>query len=223
MNFWAEVYLHDDLEFYRKHAPFTSSDIDFFGSRDALLECAGVWDGVAKLPEPFDPSPNSGVIIVPFKSEARLVIDFLASVHGISNSELLKERVRISYKNTVFFVIHPLHCLQSRISNIIGLHRDDSDSLDRLMIAIAVMKRRITHLLDAGLRRQALKEVEAVFRIARDSMSGIKLFADYGRDVFEAVPVDSRMGELFVSRRYPQMREILDAKRKKTGRYRLKP
>jgi len=215
LNFWAEMYLHDDLEFYRKHAPFTSADIDFFGNRDALLECASVWDGVAELPEPFDPSPNSGVLIVTFKSEAKLVIDFLASVHGISNSELLKERVKISYKNAVFFVIHPLHCLQSRISNVIGLHRDDSDSLNRIMIAIAVMNRRIIHLLDAGLKRQALKEVEAVFRIARDSMSGIKLFTDYGRDVFEAVPEDSRLGELFINRRYPQMRQILDTKRKK--------
>ncbi len=123
--------------------------------------------------------------------------------------------MRVCYKNAVFFVIHPLHCLKSRVSNVVGLHRSDTHSLNRLMLATEVMNRRITHLLDEGRRRQALKEIEAVFRIARDSMTRIPLFADYGTDIFRAVPEDSRLGELFVRRRYLQMREILETKRKK--------
>jgi hypothetical protein len=83
------------------------------------------------------------------------------------------------------------------------------------MLATEVMSRRITHLLDKGQRRQSLKEIEAVFRIAGDSMSGIPLFADYGIDIFGAVPEDPRLGELFARRRYPQMREILGTKREK--------
>jgi hypothetical protein len=83
------------------------------------------------------------------------------------------------------------------------------------MLATEVMNRRITHLLDKGRRRQSLKEIEAVFRIARNPISGISLFADYGTDIFKAVPEDPRLGELFVIRRYPQMREILDTKREK--------
>lgn len=216
LNFWAEMYLGDDSELYRKYAPFTSADIDFLGNREAVLKCAGIWDGTAKLPEPFDVSPNSGLVIVTSGTEASLVIDFLSSVHGIDNTELLRERVRVCYKNAVFFVIHPLHCLKSRISNVIGLNRDDSHSLNRLMLAVAVMNRRIKHLLDGERRRQALKEIEAVFRIARDPMTGILLFVSYGTDIFRAVPEDSRLGELFVKRRYPQMKEILDRKRKKS-------
>ncbi len=219
LNFWAEMYLHDQPEFYQKYAPFTSADIDFFGTRKAVLRCAEVWDGMAELPEPFDPSPNSGVVIVPLRQEADIVIDFLVSVHGISNADLLRERVRIHYKDAEFFVIHPLHCLQSRISNVVSLHRDGADSLNRLMIATAVMERRIRHLLDAGQRRQALKEIEAIFRISANPMSGIPLFTKYGTDLFRAIPEDSRLGEAFVRRRYPQMREFLDRKRKKQGKY----
>ena len=95
LNFWAELYLGDDSELHRKYAPFTSADIDFFGSRNAVLECAEIWDGTAKLPEPFDVSPNSGVIIASSGSETGLVIDFLSSVHGIDNAELLRERVSV--------------------------------------------------------------------------------------------------------------------------------
>ncbi len=112
-------------------------------------------------------------------------------MHGIGNAELLKERVRVCYKNAAFFVTHPLHCLKSRVLNVTGLCRNDSHSLNRLMLAIAVMNRRITHLFDKRRPRQSLKEIKAVFRIARDSMTGIPLFADYGIDIFEAVPEDS--------------------------------
>lgn len=200
---------------YQKYAPFTSADIDFLGDRETVLECAGIWDGTAKLPEPFDVSPNSGLVIVSSRSEDSLVIDFLSSVYGIDNTELLRERVRVCYKNTVFFVTHPIHCLKSRVSNVTGLHRDDSHSLNRLMLAVEVMNRRIKHLLDRDQSRQALKEIEAVFSISRDTMTGIPLFVGYGIDIFGAVPDDSRLGELFVKRRYPQMKEILDRKRKK--------
>ncbi|MDM8515548.1 hypothetical protein QUF76_05055 [Desulfobacterales bacterium HSG16] len=89
LNFWAEIYLGDDSELHRRYAPFTSEDIDFLGGRDAVLECAETWDGTAKLPEPFEVSPNSGVVIVSSGSEADLIIDFLSSVYGIGNAELL--------------------------------------------------------------------------------------------------------------------------------------
>lgn len=89
------------------------------------------------------------------------------------------------------------------------------------MLAVAVMKRRILHLLDAGHQRQALKETEKVFRLSSDPMLGILLFADYGVDVFEAVPQDIRMGEMFMKYRYPQMRRILETKRRKTEKIRM--
>ncbi len=221
LNFWAELYFQNNPEFRRMYGPFTSSDIDFLGNRDAVLECAGAWNGRVELSDMSDASPNSGMIIIPFKTGDNLIIDFLISVYGIKNSELLKERMKIRYKNALLFVISPFHCLRSRVSNIIGLKRDSVYSFDRLMLAIAVMKRRITHLLDAGHKRQALKETEDVFRLACDSMLGIPIFADYGTDVFDAIPQDSRLGELFMKRRYPQMKKILETKRKKidTGMY----
>ncbi|MCP4352100.1 MAG: hypothetical protein GY795_42090 [Desulfobacterales bacterium] len=221
LNFWAELYFHGDMKFCRKHGPFTSADIDFLGNRDAVLECAGAWNGTAKLSQLSDASPNSGIIVIPLKSGDNLIIDFLISVYGIKNSELVKERMKIRYKNALLFVLSPFHCLRSRISNIIGLKRNSDYSLDRLVLAIAVMKKRITHLLDAGNIRQALKETEDVFRLACDPMLGIPLFADYGADVSEAIPQDSRMGELFIINRYPQMKIILETKRNKLKKHQI--
>jgi hypothetical protein len=215
LNFWAELYFHNEPEFCKKHGPFTSADIDFLGDRDAVLECAAAWKGTVHLPDMSDATPNSGMIVIPLKPGDNLIIDFLISLYGIRNSELLKERMKMRYRNALLFVISPFHCLRSRVSNITGLKRDSSYSLDRLALAVEVMKRRISHLLDTGHKRQALKETEEVFQLACDSMLGIRLFAYYGIDVYEAIPQDSRMGELFIRKRYPQMKKILESKRKK--------
>ena len=114
LNFGAELYFHNDSEFCRKYAPFTSADIDFLGNREVILGCAEAWKGTAKLAELSDASPNIGIILIPFTSEENLIIDFLISVYGIKNTELLKERVKIRYRNAVFFVLSPFRCLFSR-------------------------------------------------------------------------------------------------------------
>ncbi len=215
LNFWAELYFHDNTDFYSKYGPFTSMDIDFLGGKNEITECAEIWGGSAKFPEPFDVSPNSGIIVIPLQSGENLVIDFLSSVYGLSDKEILRHRVRIRYRNAEFYVIHPLHCLKSRIANVIGLHRNDAGSLKRVEIAIAVLKRRIVRLLHEGRNRQALGEAESVFRLACDSMLGIPLFTDYGMDIFEAVTDAPLMGEMFIMRRYPQMKQILATKRNK--------
>ncbi len=169
-------------------------DIDFLGRKNEVLECAGIWGGSAKFPKPFDAYPNSGIVIIHFQSGQNLVIDFLSSVYGLSDAEILRRRIRVHYKNAKFYVIHPLQCLKSRIANIIGLHRNGSDSLKRVEIAVALVNSRIIHLLHEGRKRQALNETESVFHLACNTMLGIPLFQIYGLDIFEAVPNDPLMG-----------------------------
>jgi hypothetical protein len=164
------------------------------------------------LADPFDVSPNTGIVIVPVRSGEKIVIDFLSSVHGINDKEVIEHRIKVRYRNAEFYILHPLHCLKSRISNVINLYRDDHISLTRIEIAIAIVKRRIIGLLDAERKRQALKETEFVFRLARNSRFGVRPFLLYGLDVFEAIPKDSRFGK-----RYPQMERVI-----RTGREKFK-
>jgi hypothetical protein len=78
-----------------------------------------------------------------------------------------------------------------------------------------VVKKRINHLIAAGRKRQALSETESVFHLACNSMLGLRLFIDYDLDVFEAVPETQHLGEMFIMKRYPQMKQILESKRSK--------
>lgn len=215
LNFWAELYFHDDINFGMNYGPFTSMDIDFLGGKNEILDCAKIWGGEAKLSDPFDASPNSGIVIIPLKSDERFVIDFLSSVHGLTDNEILKQRIKVCYKNAEFYVIHPLHCLKSRVINVVSLNRTDTISLNRVKIAIEVVKKRIKHLIEANIKRQALKECESVFRFAINTMLGIKLFIDYNLDIFDAIPKDYRLGKMFMKKRYPQMKQILYSKRSK--------
>lgn len=215
LNFWAELYFHDDADFVMNYGPFTSADIDFFGGKKEIINCANIWGGKAKFNDPFDSSPNSGIVIIPLESDESLIIDFLSSVHGLTEDQILKQRIKVNYKNAEFYIIHPLHCLKSRVVNVVSLNRTDKITLNRVKIAIEVMKRRINQLVDAERKRQALRECESVFHIASDTMLGIKLFIDHKLDIFEAVPKNDRLGEMFIKRRYPQMKQFLDSKRSK--------
>ena len=213
LNFWTELYFHNNPEFYKKYGPFTSMDIDFLGGKSEIIECAENWGGTVKLSDPFDITPNSGIVIIPFKAGENLIVDFLTSVHGLTDAEVLKHRIKIRYKNAGFYVIHPIHCLKSRIVNLIGLYRNDQVSLSRVEIAIAIVNKRIIQLVYENRKRQALDEIEMVFRLSCNSMFGIPLYTDYGLDIFEAVPKTSCLGDMFLTRRYPQMKQILDTKR----------
>ena len=218
LNFWAELYFHDDPDFCASYGPFTSMDIDFLGGKDEIIECAAQWGGRPKLAEPFGFSPNSGIVVVPLHSGENLIVDFLSSVHGLTENDIFKHRIKVQYRNAEFYVIHPLHCLKSKIANVIGLSRNDSVSLDRVQVAIAIVKRRIRQLIERGRRRQALDEIESVFRLACDHMLGVQLFLKYDLQVFDAVPKDPRLGEMFLTRRYAQMEQNLKAKLKKRTR-----
>jgi len=180
-----------------------------------VFECANAWGGKAKLSDICDASPNSGLVIIPLNTKDNLIIDFLSSVHGIDNAELKKQRIETRFKNAILFVMHPLHCLQSRVSNVIGLHRDNTSSIVQLKIAILVINRRLLRLLEAGQHRQALKEVEFVFQLAHHPKLGIPLFINYEVDVFDAIPEDVQFGEKFLALRYPQMKKILNTQRNK--------
>ncbi len=220
LNFWAEMYFSNDIELHETYGPFISKDVDFIGGRDAVLECAKAWGGEARFPEPFDPSPNSGLVIIPFDEKNRLIVDFLIAVHGIENSTLKRQRLKMHYKETILFVAHPLHCLQSRVSNVIGLNRDSVYSMNQLKTGIAVMNKRFIKLLDAGRRRQALKEIEQLFNIACHSMLGLPLLVDYRIDLIESIPRDERLGQAFIERRLPQMRRKLNTKQERIKRRR---
>jgi hypothetical protein len=61
VNYWAECYLAKEPEL-RKHAPFTSGDIDFRGNRDDVRHIAGQLKLPAVFPDKVSMTALAGAI-----------------------------------------------------------------------------------------------------------------------------------------------------------------
>src|SRR3546814_8711330 len=57
-------------------------------------------------------------------------------------------------------IMHPLHCLQSRIANVVTLHRKQDVARRQLEAAPIVLREYVAEMLDIGLHREATSTLE---------------------------------------------------------------
>lgn len=168
-NFWAWFYEGREPKL-AKLGPFTSKDIDYFGSKEVAAAVANALDGKLLLPEPGDHTSSTAQIVVTFNGK-HLIIDFLSVVLGIRNSELEKgvtileidahldtKPVKVQIK-----VLHPLLCLKSRIINLLHPTTRRTDLIAKAQAegALIILCRFIDDALDD---QNGWKDVHACFR-----------------------------------------------------------
>lgn len=148
-----------------------------------------------------------------------LRIDFLWQVQGMDKSEVEKERLEIllpvdQQDPLPFYILSPFLCLVSRTANVLTLNCTDKHSLDQLKTAIVIVNCLINESLNDNDEEMARNIAENVFNLAVSKSEGIKLFTEFGIDIFAAIPQDDRFNQKFLEERYPRMLEELNAKRK---------
>lgn len=135
LNFWAEHYSAcDQLASYR---PYSSKDFDFFGRYDAAERFAKAVRGKV-----LKRNSNSPVQFVEAVVEAEIngqtvTVDFLNHVLGTEPKELVKYAVDLlvpvaagsEVGQLALPIMHPLHVLQSRVSNVLRLEPPPSSDL----------------------------------------------------------------------------------------------
>jgi hypothetical protein len=82
VNLWAYQYC-EKTQALKEFLPFASEDLDFYGGKVEAMLCHQVLGGQVRLNQDFDPSPNAGLVLLK-RGEAKLRIDFLASVFGLT-------------------------------------------------------------------------------------------------------------------------------------------
>lgn len=123
LAFWAERY----ADRIATAGPVNSRDIDFGGTQDVVAIAADRLGGTPKTPEPFSNTPNTGLVEFVDPGGHERWIDFLDQLYGeglnLSAIEAMAIGVDIpdGDQTTSFLVMHPVHCLESRISNVGGL------------------------------------------------------------------------------------------------------
>jgi hypothetical protein len=162
-NLWAERYAKADPELV-EFGPFTSKDLDYFGYAAAAQKLAQALNGVVKVPSLDDATPNSAIV------EANIAgtwveIDFITDVVGVRVDPLRKWAVELAVPLKtdegrdgllVIPVMHPLHCFQSRIANVVKLGRKDDTAMRQVHAAPIVL----AHYLEEQLRNGDHKEVQ---------------------------------------------------------------
>ncbi|HEU4729666.1 MAG TPA: hypothetical protein VFT22_17345 [Kofleriaceae bacterium] len=124
VNFWANFY-EDRAPELAVHAPYTSKDIDFLGSREAVRECAKRLGGKAKVATLDDMNtPSTGLVVFVDENHHTRQIDFLGSVAGVDGAEVVDTAASATISDAdgtpiaSFLVMNPLLSLRSRVHNV---------------------------------------------------------------------------------------------------------
>lgn len=170
LNLWAARYAPGRPELIA-YGPFTSKDLDYFGYRAAAQKLADALGGKILIPAPDDHTPNSALVIATIDGR-EIEVDFISNVLGVRASSLERDAVELLVPlagggQLAVPIMHPLHCLQSRIANVVALRRKDDTALRQLAAAPIVLQAYIDEMLKLGDAREATQMLKALFDYLR--------------------------------------------------------
>lgn len=208
LQFWCERYAATDAAL-RLEAPFTSKDVDVQGDPKTVTHCARVL-GVEPRMRSMEDATNIGFLETP--SAGMLVgLTVLTSPFGLSARSVDEQAITLFWSGLSLRVLHPVHCMWSRIANVGGLSLARPKDLRQARASILCAKSFVAEQLALGETRNALAMIEQIFRFALRNAHAKKAFREHGLDSFIAVEIDAHaaLPAKFNEVRLPQMRALL--------------
>ncbi len=204
---------------------FTSKDVDFCATRDAVRAFAArVPNARVRFPSFDDATPNVGLVLFVDRDGRERVIDFLDVPFGMDAKTVAGGSVPLDVLDAHgrptghrFRVMHPVDCMESRVHNVVGLAReyDTPHGRRQLRASVVCAREALRDVLDTPASdrfdpmRAALDLNERIFDLCLRDRRGRVVHQRTGVDPFDAVLVDRRLGDRFVDLRFPQVRERL--------------
>lgn len=210
LNFWAERYSVSAPELSH-YGPFVSKDVDFFGTVDAARKLAAALKGRVRVPATDNHTPQSAIVSAVVLG-LEVEIDFLWNVLGPPADQLTAKKVQIEYPvrdgNGItaapMSVMHPLHCLQSRASNVVTLKRTNDLARRQLDAASIVLREYVNEALGSGgddsRARVATSVLKGLHRYLSSDLVGIRVHrasSNNPLDVLRAFADDARLDERY--------------------------
>lgn len=177
INFWARRYGIDKL--LTDGGPMMSKDIDFYGGVRSAARLSGLLGGKLYRPGPDDHTPNSAVVEAKINSE-QVQIDFLDHVSGVSDEEIGKRVIEVAMpsfdgsRSITITLMHPLHCLQSRVANYYRHGRRDPVALLQVDAAPLILAEFIDEMLNANDLAEVNATLAGLFHWLRSDEFGRK-------------------------------------------------
>ncbi len=222
VNLWAYKYQAQCPEL-REFMPYTSEDLDFYGGRVEAVVCHEVLGGQVRLNQDFDPSPNAGVVLVD-RPDGQLRIDFLATVYGLSEAEIVGTAQRFTDDANLpglsMQVLHPILCLEGKMSCLRGLPQFGRQDLRHAWMSALCVHQFLKDQCAQGESRPVLKLIERVLRAGLRE-DGLNVWQRHGLYLESVVPIEeiqqlpNESWRNFYTIRLPQILQQLATKRQR--------
>jgi hypothetical protein len=149
VNYWAECYLAKEPEL-RKHAPFTSGDIDFRGNRDDVRHIAGQLKLPAVFPDKVSVTALAGAI--PFQiGKQPSNIEIVRLIPGVPVPTVDEMAVGAELSGQQIRVLDPISLLLCKVNLALTVSQANRQDVEHLTILIHCVR---------GFLRDALQAVE---------------------------------------------------------------
>ena len=185
-----------------------SMDGDILGTKSSARRIASSMGGRVT------PAPKDAITIlvaqvtIELGNDSFLNVDIIGRVNGLTNEEIRKRALPVERGKQSFLVMHPVDVFVSRVRNILSIpSKQDEKGRLQLQLGVLVVRRFIE---DIASKDQVLasKAANMVFNEFREN--GGKIFARWGVDLFDAIPLDDIVLPAFVERQRSRMIEVHD-------------
>lgn len=164
-------------------------------------------DGKLLIPDMDDATFESAIVEAVVDGHA-LRIDFLTNVLGVRPNALESSVVEIlvpCQRNgqegmAAIPLMHPLHCLQSRVANVIKLGRSDDVARRQLEASPVVLREYIAEALGSEDTKEATRSLQRLYQYLRSDIYGRRAHDHMRRDPLELLEhfaADERIDERF--------------------------
>jgi hypothetical protein len=196
VSYWLAHYRGDDATLDGMGG-VSSSDVDFLSERESVARVAAALGGTVKRGRTAR-VPNSGAVSVKDRDGRVRVIDFLHTVHGVDAATIREKAVLVTVhgvkgrQDIDLRIMHPMHCLESRVHNCYSFKEYRTPhAVRQLEAAIGFVRAYIQERIDKTNLREARRAAKIVRTLAR-SNAGHGVRALVKLDVSEAIPRELR-------------------------------
>ena len=123
----------------------------------------------------------------------KLRIHFLASVYGLNDAEITETAILFTGKENLaginLKVLHPVLCLEGKLSCLRGLPQQNRQDLKHAKILILCLKQFLGDLIEQSSPRRGLKLIERILANGTRE-DGLNAWYNYGIAMESAIPLD---------------------------------
>ena len=169
----------------------------------AARKLADALGGELLIPDSDDFTPQTAIVRAAIDGQA-IEIDFLWHIKGVNEDSLVRQAVEIEMQVRTargvcelrIPLMHPLHCLQSRLANVIELGRTSDLARRQLEASPIVLREYLVEVLEMGGHRHVTSTLRALCEFLLTDTNGRKAHQVMANDpakILERFCLDERL------------------------------